>query len=180
MRLSLTIVMVLFLAGCTAVGNVRSRMEHAAAPPPGVQQTQFAYIGDVDTDLGTYHVATQRLILTGMLAPRGLPRRLLLFDRHAQLVATYEYESAEPLWCDGSRVYLFGFGRFRGVNVDPRLLSLADPEFSTGNVIDFARGPNAAVLTREKRYGSSGGIDDDPWAAGDSHRPQSTGDARDR
>ncbi len=140
-------------------------MERAATPPRGVQQTQFAYIGDVETHQGTFHVATQRLILTGKLAPRGLPRRLLLFDRDAQLVARYEYEfdAAEPLWCDGPRVFLFGLGTFRGVEVDPRLVMLPDAESSMGNVIDFARGPHSAVLTREKRYGSSGGIDDDPW-----------------
>ena len=33
----------------------------------------------------------------------------------------------------------------------------------TGNVIDFSRGPLSPILTREKSYGSSGGIEDDPW-----------------
>jgi len=36
-----------------------------------------------------------------MLAPCGLPRRLLLFDRDALLFAAYGYsfDAAEPLWC---------------------------------------------------------------------------------
>lgn len=143
-------------------------MERVAAPPEGVQQTQFAYIGDITTEQGTYHIATQRRILTGMLAPRGLPPRLLLFDTKGQLAAAYRcgVDGAEPLWCQGSRVYLFGYGSFPGAETDSRLLGLSgDGSPPTGNVLDFARGPTLPLLTREKRYGSSGGIADDPWHA---------------
>jgi hypothetical protein len=166
------------LTGCyTAPGNFRSRMERTAtaALPNGVQQNEFAYIGDVQTDKGTYHVVEQGLILTDMLAPRHLPPRLLLFSDNARLIAVYEADFATriwPLWCEGSRVYLEGFSSLHfadSVNhtipLDPRLARLfsGTDQIPTGNVIDFSRGPLEPSLTREKRYGSSGGIEDDPW-----------------
>jgi hypothetical protein len=147
----------------------------AAAPPKGEQQVRFAHIGDVQTTGGTYHVVEQKLILTDMVAPRGLPTRLLLFSDNARLVVAYEADfatSALPLWCKGSRVYLFGFGSFHfadSVNhpipPDARLAQLfsGTDRSPTGNVIDFSRGPLNPFLTREKRYGSSGGLEDDPW-----------------
>jgi hypothetical protein len=103
------------LAGCcTAPGNFRSRMERVAkaALPNGVQQNKFAYIGDIQTDKGTYHIVEQGLVLTDMLAPRGLPTHLLLFSDNARLIAVYEGDFATdlwPLWCEGSRIYLAGF-----------------------------------------------------------------------
>jgi hypothetical protein len=166
------------LAGCcTAPGNFRSRMERAAtaALPKGVQQTEFAYIGDVQTDKGTYHVAVQMRILTDMLAPHGLPTRLLLFSDDARPVAAYEADFASgiwPLWCEGSRIYLAGFSSLHfadsvnhRISPDPRLARLFSGTDRTpaGNVIDFSRGPMEPLLTREKRYGSSGGIEDNPW-----------------
>lgn len=150
-------------------------MEQAAAPGNGVQETHFAHIGEVRTDKGKHHVAVQWRILTGMLAPRGLPLRLLLFDGDARLLASYEpdfaYYGVDPLWCEVSRVYLFGFGSFHfadsinhRIYPDPRLSRLFPKnQTPTGNVIDFSRGPTSPVLTREKRYGSSGGVEDDPW-----------------
>src|SRR5881394_3975671 len=84
------LLLVVGLAGCTTPEDFRRRMEQAAASGGGVQQTHFAHIGEVQTANGTYHVAVQRRILTGMLAPRGLPLRLLLFDDDRRLVAVYE------------------------------------------------------------------------------------------
>ena len=155
-------------------------MEAAARPRAGVQQTQFAHIGRVVTGEGIFEVAVQRRILTGMLAPRGLALRLFLFDSSGQVAASCDaayFASAQPLWCEGSRIYLFGFGSwnisgsFEAVEADPRLLKrkgrfrLGDSsgDSVTGNVLDFQRGPTNPILTREKRYGSSGGVDDDPW-----------------
>jgi len=166
------------LAGCySAPGDFRSRMSQAAvaALPRGVQQTEFAYIGDVRTEVGTYHVAEQQRILTDMLAPRGLQTRLLLFSDNAQLIAAYEADvatGARPLWCEGSRIYLEGFSSLHfadSVNhlipPSPRLarLSAGTDRLPTGNVIDFSHGPLKPFLTREKHYGSSGGLEDDPW-----------------
>ena len=174
------ICLLLILAGCLGPRKLYDRMERAARPDSGVQQTQLAYIGCVETADGMFHVAAQTRILAGMLAPRGLPLRLLLFDQDGELAAAYErvlpYEAA-PLWCEGSRVFLHGYGdfyiagTFRTVDKDPRIIAnrgrflhgspYGDDE--TGNVLDFARGPHEPMLTREQRYGSSGGIEDDPW-----------------
>lgn len=161
--------LVLSVAGCSNALSLRTRMEQAAKPDPGIQQTRFAHIGDLDIRGRQYHVATQRLILTGMLSPRGLPHRLLIFDSTANLVAAYEhgYDSAEPLWCEGARVYLFGMGSFLNVEADPRIVKTSESLPPTGNVLDFARGPTKALLTRDKMYGSSGGTETDPWAVAD-------------
>lgn len=170
--------------GCTTPGQFRARMEKAARPDEGIQQTQFACIGEIVTKQGTYYVAVQRRILTGMMAPRGIASRLLIFDRQANIVAAYEplmATPAEPLWCEGSRVYLHGYGSFlvagtfRPVRTDPRISANRGnfrfgspyPDSQTGNVLDFNHGPDDPVLTREKRYGSSGGIADDPWELAD-------------
>lgn len=162
---------------CSAPGSFRNRMSQAAiaALPEGAQQTRFAYIGDLHTAKGTYHVAVQSLILADMMAPRGEPVRLLLFSDKARLVAVYQADfatGAQPLWCEASRVYLAGFGSFHfDDSVDhkippgsrlARLFSRTD-RTPTGNVIDFSHGPLKPFLTREKRYGSSGGLEDDPW-----------------
>ena len=87
-------------------------MEAAARPEAGVQQTQFAHIGRVVTDEGTFEVATQSRVTAGMMAPRGRPMRLLLFDSVGKLVSSYEaafFKAGVPLWCEGARVYLWGF-----------------------------------------------------------------------
>lgn len=166
------------LAGCcSAPGSIRSRMAQVAiaALPKDVQQTEFAYIGDVHTAQGTYYVAVQSLILSDMMAPRGEPARLLLFSDGLRLVAVYQADvttGARPLWCEGSRVYLAGFSSLHfddtvnpGIPPSSRLARLfaGTDETPTGNVIDFSRGPRKPMLTREQRYGSSGGLEDDPW-----------------
>lgn len=72
----------------TQTASLYGRMRHAATPPEkDIQQTLFAHIGEVQTDEGIFHVAVQRLILTGMLSPRGQPAYLMLFDSEAHLVA---------------------------------------------------------------------------------------------
>ncbi len=146
--------------------NVRSGMCGAAPVGAGTMQTYFAHIGDLQIDSEIYHVAVQRLVLMGMDAPRGLRHRLLLFDTVFDLVASYEfdYNSSEPLWCEGNRVYLFGTnGSFYRVEASTRLDSLMGAECATGNVLDFSGGPCSPILTREMKYGSSGGLSDDPW-----------------
>lgn len=151
----------------------------AARPPEGIHRTQFAHIGEITILGGVFHVAVERRILTGMLAPRGLAPRLLLFDINARLIAAYEpvfaTRAAVPLWCEGARVYLAGFGSYQiadsleKVEADPRLIKhkehLKHADYLlTGNVLDFSMGIKKPLLTREMKYGSSGGIADDPWA----------------
>jgi len=137
-------------------------MISAANPDTGLQQTQLAHIGHVDTAEGRFEVAVQRLVLTGMLAPRG-QMNLLLFTSDGKLAHRFSYPcfQNEPLWCDGGRVYLFGSAFVPGIPLDPQFASeLGSAEMMTGNVIDFSNGIANAVLRRETRYGSSGGIED--------------------
>lgn len=149
--------------GCATQGNLWSDLERAGRPSSeGLQQTQFALIGQIVTPEGRFHVALQRLVITGMLAPRG-QAKLLLFDANRRLVASYSLATASPLWCEGSRVYLSGEGFAYNIPVDPRVASLYPDSAAGGNVIDFSHGIHQPCITREKRYGSSGGIEDDPW-----------------
>ena len=151
------------LCGCATQDGLWRDLERAAAPSsPGLQQTQFALIGEIAAPEGTFHVVVQRLVSTGMLAPRG-QSKLLLFDAKRKLVAGYALATAEPLWCEGSRVYLWGEGVVYNVPVDSRVRALHPDDAAGGNVIDFAAGIRQPYVTREKRYGSSGGIEDDPW-----------------
>jgi hypothetical protein len=160
MRLALLVVPIVLCVGCTTRPSLYDRMNAAVEPGEGFQQTQLAHIGHVDTAEGRYEVAVQRLVLTGMLAPRG-QRNLRLFTKGGYLVATYSLSNAEPLWCEGGKLYLFGFGYIAGVPVDSQIASrFADDELPTGNVVDFSQGIAKAVLKRETRYGSSGGIED--------------------
>ncbi len=137
------------------------RMSAAARPESGLQQTQLAHIGHVDTADGRYEVCVQGLVITGMLAPRG-QGRLLLFSTDGRLVKDHASMcDAGPLWCEGGKIYLYGFGCGGGIPVEPRLAAQFERnELPTGNVIDFSRGIASAVVTRETRYGSSGGIED--------------------
>lgn len=65
------------------------------------------------------------------------------------------------MWCEGGKLYLAGFAYVPDIPIDPQTAShFASDEIATGNVIDFSNGISRAVLRRETRYGSSGGIDD--------------------
>lgn len=152
-------------SGCTAIVNMHDRMSQAAAPVDGLQQTQLAHIGHVDTVDGRFEVCFQRLVHTGMLAPRG-QAKLLLFTQSGDLAASFSYPDCVhiPLWCESGQIYLFGFAHVPGVLVDPAIEALAAIDASpTGNVIDFSNGVQRATLTRKKAYGSSGGVEDEDW-----------------
>ena len=186
-RLAIVLLFTLILSGCATPRRFHQQMQLAARPQPGIQQTQLAHIGQVITDEGTFQVATQSRVLTGMMAPRGIATRLLLFDASAKLVAAFEASlptPALPLWCEGSRLYLQGFGTWhfadtlQPVEADPRLVKHRGnflygnpyPDSITGNVLDFKRGPSKPFLTRETLYGSSGGIEDDAWELKDKQK----------
>lgn len=160
MRSTLLILAIAFCVGCAARRNLYDSMNAAVKPEDGLQQTQLAHIGHLDTADGRYEVALQRIVREGMLAPRG-QRHLRLFTEDGRLVATYSLSGAEPLWCEGGKLYLFGFGHIAGIPVDPQLASrFANDELPTGNVVDFSRGIKHGVMLRETRYGSSGGVED--------------------
>ena len=162
MRSALLIVPFVFGVGCAARPNLYERMNAAVKPGAGLQQTQLAHIGHVDTSEGRFEVAVQHLVLTGMLAPRG-QTHLVLFTPDGKLAKRFWYPcfQNEPLWCEGGKLYLAGFAYVPGVPVDPLIVSrFASDEVATANVIDFSDGIANAVLRRETRYGSSGGIED--------------------
>lgn len=128
------------------------------------QLTRFAYIGAVDTPDGPVHVVERLAVLTGMLAPRGQPH-LDFYDKDYRLLASFWWPWGGPLWCEGSKVYLFGGACEGPFPVDPAIRRLYEKDKCPGgNVIDMSEGFRKAVLRLEKRYGSSGGIEDDPLA----------------
>jgi hypothetical protein len=150
------------LSGCKTQENTWRDLERAARPTTeDLQQTQFAQIGEFVTVEGTFFVAVQGLVTKGMLAPHG-QGKLLLFDSQRRLVKSYSIRTTYPLWCDGSRVYLGGFGDFWDIPLDPRIRGEKE-ELKGGNVVDFSRGIARPYTTRERKYESSGGIEDDPW-----------------
>src|SRR5471030_761408 len=152
------------LFGCVTANreNLWSDLEHAARPSANeLQETRFAIIGEITTKEGTFFVADQDLAIKGMLAPHG-QEKLLLFDSQRRLVKSYLPRKAYPLRCEGSRIYLAGLGDFWDIPLDPRISSETE-QLKGGNVVDFSRGIAHPYVTREKKYGSSGGIEDDPW-----------------
>lgn len=150
------------LCGCKTQENLWRNLERAARPASEeLQQTRFAIIGEITTPEGKFYVASQGLIVKGMLSPHG-QGRLLLFDTRRRLVKSYSPRRAYPLWCEGSRIYLGGFGDFWDIPLDPRI-SGEEEELKGGNVVDFSRGIARPYITRGKKYGSSGGIEHDPW-----------------
>jgi len=66
------------------------------------------------------------------------------------------------MWCEGGKIYPSGVGHITGISVDPvrPAQSLPDALYA-GNVVDFSQGIDHAVMRRENKYGSSGGIGDD-------------------
>lgn len=72
----------------------------------GVKITKFAHIGEIEVDGSIYHVIDMGAVLKGMLAPRG-SNRVLLYDSDLNCIEEF-YISAMPLWCEGSKVYLWG------------------------------------------------------------------------
>jgi hypothetical protein len=159
----------LVIAGCLSNQDIRCRLENEVRPKTGTQQTQFAYIGSVDSPQGRLYVAVQRIILTGMLAPRG-NALLHIYDHECRLMQSYSLANmVEPLWCEESKIYLSGFGYNADIPPAKDLKDLFDyPKrekelgYPTGNVIDFSGGAKTPVMRRERKYGSSGGIRDNP------------------
>ena len=73
----------------------------------GVKVTKFAHIGEIKADGRTYYVADLRTVIEGMMSPRG-NNYIALFDADGRLAEMIRYTLAFPLWCQGSRVYLWG------------------------------------------------------------------------
>src|SRR5262245_1305187 len=89
--------------------------------------THFSHVGQLVTTSGdVIYVADRSAVLAGMLAPRG-QNFITFFDQQFRYLGKIRYTESRPLWCDGSRLYLFG-------ELDSLVNGLS------GNVIDVARG----------------------------------------
>lgn len=114
--------------------------------------THFSQVGELWTDRGgRIFVADQRAVLAGMLAPRG-QNRISFFDERLVYLGSIGYVHSRPLWCDGSKLYLFG-----DLDGFPQLGQEYPPG---GNVIDVAAGFDGVTSCRASVYGSSGGVED--------------------
>jgi hypothetical protein len=147
------------LCGCAKtrspqVSDVRSALFESAKRsdpdfPDGhrVVLTHFSHVGQLVTASGdVVQVADRRSVIAGMLAPRG-QNYVTFFDSHLRYLGKIEYVSSRPLWCDGSRLYLFG-------DLDGFATGLA------GNVLDVSDGYERLTAYRVRAYGSSRGMDD--------------------
>ncbi|MES2981216.1 MAG: hypothetical protein V4727_02795 [Verrucomicrobiota bacterium] len=109
--------------------------------------THFSHVGQLESSRGEMvYVADRRAVISGMMAPRG-QNYITFFDKDFRYLGKIRYGSSRPLWCDASRLYLFG--ALDGSSAD-----------LSGNVIDIAGGYNHLVAYQRRAYGSSGGIDD--------------------
>ena len=148
-----------FLCGCASLpsdqgSDVRSALLASARRSDSdfpdshsVVLTHFSHIGQLVTSSGeVVYVADLRAVIAGMLAPRGR-NYITFFDGQFRYLGKVEYVSSRPLWCDESRLYLFG-------DLDGVATGLS------GNVIDIAGGYGHLTAYHVRAYGSSGGIDD--------------------
>lgn len=141
-------------AGTPQVSDVRSFLLASAERgdpnfPDGhsVVLTHFSHVGQLVSSSGDLvYVADRRAVIAGMLAPRG-QNYITFFDDQFRYLGKIRYVSSRPLWCDGSRLYLFD-------DLDGFSTSLS------GNVIDIADGYEHLTAYHLRAYGSSGGIDD--------------------
>jgi hypothetical protein len=109
--------------------------------------THFSYLGKLQTKKGVIYVANMRSVLNNMNAPRGV-NYIMFFDNKYEFLGKQNYASSMPLWCEEGRLFLFG-----------DLDGFSDR--GDGNVIDLTDGYEKMRIYHEKRYGSSGGINDE-------------------
>lgn len=81
----------------------------------GKKIVRFAHIGDIEVDGSIYHVVGLRTVLKGMLAPRG-NHRILLYGSNLKFLEAVPYSLTTPLWCEDSRVYLWGAAYLEGMS----------------------------------------------------------------
>jgi hypothetical protein len=109
--------------------------------------THFSHVGQLVSSKGKrIYVADRRAVIAGMLAPRG-QNYVTFFDDQFGYLGKIRYIASRPLWCDGSRLYLFG-------TLDDTATNLS------GNVIDVVDGFDHLRVYCTRAYGSSGGINE--------------------
>jgi hypothetical protein len=101
--------------------------------------THFSYVGRVASSKGTIYVVDQRAVIAGMAAPRGL-NHVAFISNDFSFLGKLRYVGSRPLWCRGSKVFLWGD---------------LDAGQSSGNVIDLRDGFPELKVVREAAYGSS-------------------------
>lgn len=158
------IVVVTLLIGCatkptSTPRDIRAALLEAARDgdprfPDGrnVILTHFSHVGELRTDRDErIFVADRRAVLAGMLAPRG-QNRISFFDERLDYLGSIGYVHSRPLWCEGSKLYLFG---------DLDGFPQPGQEYPPGgNVIDVSAGFDDLTSYHASVYGSSGGIED--------------------
>jgi len=104
--------------------------------------THFSHVCQlVENNGDVVYVADRRAVLPDMPMPRGL-NYITFFAEDFTYLGKLRYVHSRPLWCDGSKLYLFG-------NLDVNELP------GNGNVIDVSKGFNDLVIYYEEVYGSS-------------------------
>lgn len=156
MRILFVLLMVAGPSAWAAV-DLRAELQHAAAKqdpdfPDGksLQLVRFAHVCDLSTKDGLVHVVDERIVMTGMLAPRG-QHQIAFFDQNQKFLGKLHYVASMPLWCEGAKLYLFG-------SWDGSLPGQDYCAAENCNVVEMEGGKIS--LSHEKKYGSSGGVED--------------------
>lgn len=156
----LLIALFYFLFNQVHADDLRSELQTSASAqdpkfPDGKnsQLTHFSVACELKNESDVIYVVDQRAVLTGMLAPRGL-NQVSFFNKQHKYLGYLRYVASRPLWCEGQKLFLFG-------GWDGALLG--DNRCATGsdcNVVEWDFQQQQFKLSHEKKYGSSGGIDD--------------------
>ena len=119
--------------------------------------THFAEVGKLATSHGeVIYVVEQRSVTANALAPHG-QAFIVFFDQQFQFLGKIGFGRSRPLWCEGSKLYLWGDldREFYNTDLDRKL-----QEIPPGNVIDVANGFTGLTNYHAHVYGSSGGLED--------------------
>jgi hypothetical protein len=166
--LCLALVLSGVLAGCVAPStkplDVRTTLLESAKKsepdfPDGrnLVLTHFAEIGQLVTSRGDIiYVIEQFSVTADAMAPHG-QAFIVFFDKEFQFLGKIGFGKSGPLWCEGSKLYLWGDldRKFSNTAIDRRLENVPP-----GNVIDVANGFENLTNYHAKVYGSSGGLKD--------------------
>ncbi len=112
-RLVLMFIVFVCVVGCKdAPLDIRERLlasePIASSAETRIQRTKFAYLGKVDTaDAKIIYVCEVRTIVTGMPSPRG-QGSIHFFDSSFRFIGSEDCTLTPPLWCQGSRIFLYG------------------------------------------------------------------------